>query len=87
MHLNKQMRHCVDFANFSKNNKIPAYDLAVLITIAKLAINANLKDKDSSAVRKRFEREAKKHGFKVEWNSYAPTLTKHGRDIYLPIGV
>ena len=88
----------VDFARFSINHGIEAWDLAELITLAERAFKAGERycnsgsERDSRAnevAGERFEIKAKALGYKASWPGLWPHLSKVDadgveRDVYLP---
>lgn len=82
----KTLTFAVRFANFAQINKIDTLDLANLISLAK-ASKAAYERGNHTAEQKRgeeFEALAMKCGFKTDWPGLWPTLSKDGKDHYLP---
>jgi len=86
--MSKRMRSCVAFARFAREHRIDPGELAELLTLAERAFKAGEREantgRSADPARRRFEAKAKELRFGVRWPGLLPSLTRSGRDIYLP---
>ena len=86
--MSRRMRSCVAFARFASEHRIDPGDLAELLTLAEKAFKAGEREantgRSADPARKRFEEKARALRFGVRWPGLLPSLTRAGRDIYLP---
>lgn len=84
--LTKSIQFAVHFANFSNNTGISPPDLGLIISYAKAASSAYVRDnnrRESSAATK-LEEIAQKYGYSVQWGGLWPTLIKDNYSHFLP---
>ena len=86
--MTRRMRSCVAFARFACEHRIDPGDLAELLALADRAFRAGEREantgRTAEPARRRFEAKAKELRFGVKWPGLLPSLTRAGRDIYLP---
>lgn len=88
MTTSKRYAKCVGFARFVREHRLDPADLAELLTLADRAFRAGEREantgRSADGARDRFEAKAKAMRFGVKWPGLLPSLTRAGRDIYLP---
>jgi hypothetical protein len=88
MTTSKRYAKCISFARFVREHGVEPTDLAELLTLADRAFRAGEREantgRSADGARERFEAKARGMRFGVKWPGLLPSLTRAGRDIYLP---
>lgn len=89
VHISDRLAEAVRFAAFCQEQRVHPRDAAQLVTLARRAFKAgerecNVTDCPADKHLERFAAYAKALRFGVRWDGLWPTLTRRGKDIYLP---
>ena len=90
MKLPKDLQYALDFARFCALHDLTPSAGATIVQLARKAFTDGVRDANAGTTRqevsgKAFEAEALTNGFGVTWSGLSPTLTRDGRDIYVPL--